>query len=145
MAEPFTQGNPEFVRKLNLMVREVNSLKRMQGDPFIRVESNDAGTTFRLNMGEVIKRIPRYRGSGGGIRRAFVKTAPGATTTLVCFLDVDTTGTEINVVCTIYGGGNLNEAHPSFVDGDELWVAFNTIADEWQNVTRIDGSEECEV
>ena len=66
MAEQFSQGSPELVRKLNLMVREINSLMRMQGDPFIRVSSNAAGTTLRLDMGEVIKRIPRYGGSMGG-------------------------------------------------------------------------------
>lgn len=66
MAELFFQGNVEFVRKLNLMVQEVNSLMNMQGDPFIRVSSDAAGTTLRLDVREVIQRIPRFTGSGGG-------------------------------------------------------------------------------
>jgi hypothetical protein len=66
MAEFFFQGNSEFVRKLNLMVREINSLMRMQGDPFIRVASNAAGTTIRLNVEEVIRRIPKFGLGGGG-------------------------------------------------------------------------------
>lgn len=66
MAESFVQGPAELVRKLNLMVQEINSLMSMQGDSFIRASSNAAGTTLRLDIGEVIKRVPRYRDSGGG-------------------------------------------------------------------------------
>ncbi len=143
----FTSGPAETVERLNELVDALNQVLAITGDPFIRTASSPSGgTTLRLNIDEVLRRVMRYRnvgGSGAMPRRAFVKTTPGATTTLVCFLDVDTTGEEVNVICTIYGGGNLDEAHPPFVDGDPLWVAYNVIAGEWQNVTRIDGSEEC--
>ena len=142
--ERFTSGKPETQRKLNLLVDAVRSLQNLNGDIFIRAANTPAGTTVRLNIAAVLERIMKNSEGGGGVglRRAFVKTTPGATTTLVCWLDVDGAN-EVNVICTIYGGGNLNEAHPSFVDGDELWVTYNAIAGEWQNVTRIDGSEEC--
>ena len=149
--ERFLTGKPETQRKLNLLVDAIKSLQSLNGDIFIRAANTPAGTTVRLNFPAVLERVMKNLGSSGGgtsssiLRRAFVKTTPGATTTLICFLDIDTTGEEVNVECTIYGGGNLNEAHPSFVDGDELWVAYNVIAGEWQNVTRIDGSEECVV
>lgn len=145
--ERFTTGKPETQRKLNLLVDAVKSLQTLNGGPFIRAVNTPVGTTVRLNFAAVLERIMKNSESevGTGIRRAFVKTTPGATTTLVCFLDVDTTGEEVNIECTIYGGGNLDEAHPAFVDGDPLWIAFNVIADEWQNVTRIDGAEECEI
>ncbi len=147
--ERFLTGKPETIRKQNLLVDAVRSLQNLNGDIFIRAANTPAGTTVRLNIAAILERIMKNLGSGGGagasFRRAFVKEAPGATTTLVCYLDVDTTGTEANVICTIYGGGNLDEAHPTFVDGAELWVAYNTIAGEWQNVTRIDGFEECPV
>ncbi len=149
VVERFTSGKLETQRKLNLLVDAVKSLQNLNGDVFIRTANTPAGTTVRLNIAAVLERIMKNTGgdggSGIGLRRAFVSAAPGATTTLVCYLDADGVGSTINVICTIYGGGNLNVAHPSFVDGNELWVAYNTIAGEWQNVTRIDGSEECEV
>ena len=66
MAELFVQGNSELVRKLNLLVNELNSLRRMQGGPFIRIVSTPSGTTFRLNIDEVVRRVPKFKGSGGG-------------------------------------------------------------------------------
>lgn len=143
--EEFFEGSPELVRKLNILVAAIKNLLAMNGDTFIRVNNTPAGTTFRLNFNAVKERMLTAieKSSGSNLRRAFVKTTPGATTTLECFLDIDATGTEVNVECTVYGGGNLDEAHPTFIDGDPLWVAFNVIANEWQNVTRIDGSEEC--
>ena len=141
----FKQGPVETIARLNDLVGAINKELLMQGDIFIRVVHGPHGTTFRLNIDEVFRRQMRYRGGEGrSLRRAFVKTTPGATTTLVCFLDVDTTGTQVNVECDIYGGGNLDEAHPAFVDGDPLWVAYNVVAGEWQNVTRIDGGEICD-
>ncbi len=148
MIEEFRSGHPETRRKLNVLVRVCRIVKALTGDDFIRAHHTDKGLTLRLNIDEVVRRIPKYNDGGRvgiGLRRAYVKTAPGATTTLVCFLDVYTTGTQVNVECDIYGGGNLDEAHPTLVDGDPLWVAYNAVAGEWQNVTRIDGSEDCEV
>ncbi len=149
MVEQFTQGNPELVRKLNIMVRELNDLNRMQGDPLIRITQNPgAGVTFRLDVGEVIKRIPRYRGSGGGgLRRAFVETEPSSGTTLGCFLDIDN-GDQINVECTIYdddgaGGSFAGDVRPKVSDGCPLWVVYNNIDSEWQNVTPIFQVGEC--
>ncbi len=149
--ERFLTGKSETIRKQNLLVDAVKSLQNLNGDVFIRAVNNPAGTTIRLNIAAVLERIMKNSEGGGtgggyGLRRAFVKEAPGATTTLVCYLDIDESGSsvEINVECTIYGGGNLDEAHPSFTDGTPLWVTYNTIEGEWQNVTRIDGGEECD-
>lgn len=86
-------------------------------------------------------------GSTGGsddIRRAFVRVAPGATAILQCWLDAIDTGEEIEVDCTIYPGGNLNEAHPVFTVFTPLWVKFDTVNFVWINVTTISGiDEEC--
>ena len=138
----FTQGKPDTVRKINEIVDAVNSLLHMTGDGFVNVQRSPTGTTLSLSMNELKTRFMNF-GGGTQLRRAFVKTTPGATTTLVCFLDIDTTGQEVNVECTIYEGGNLDDAFPSFTDGDPLWVAFNAIDGEWQNVTRIDAVEDC--
>jgi hypothetical protein len=61
----------------------------------------------------------------GGISMAFVKTAPGAVTTVDCFLRTDTTGTEITVNCSVIGGSGtekLNSAVPRLVDGSLIFV-----------------------
>ncbi len=67
------------------------------------------------------------------IKKAYVKTTPGATTTLACYLDKDTTGTEISVACVIDGGGNLNAATPRLTDGEYIWV--KRVGAAWVNVT----------
>lgn len=76
------------------------------------------------------------------VKKAYVKTTPGATTTLACYLDVDATGTEINVACVIDGGGNLNAAHPPVEDGDYIWV--KRVASTWLNVTPFAAVEGCQ-
>ncbi len=57
MAELFVKGNPEKVRKLNLIVQELNALNKMTGDVFIRVANTPAGATVRLNIDTVLERI----------------------------------------------------------------------------------------
>jgi hypothetical protein len=75
------------------------------------------------------------------IKKAYVKTTPGATTTLACYLDVDATGEEIDVACVIDGGGNLNACVPSVVDGDYIWV--KRVGAAWVNVTPFMAAEAC--
>ncbi len=69
--------------------------------------------------------------------RAFVKATPGATTDVVVYLRKDDSETEVTVVCEIYGGGNLEDAYPTLVDGMPLYVQYDKEADEWKNVTSI--------
>lgn len=71
------------------------------------------------------------------LRRAFVKSTPGAVTAVDVFLDVDTTGQEVEVECYIYGGGNLNAAFPTLVDGMPLYVQFDVATGKWKNVTSL--------
>lgn len=148
--EYFIEGSPEALNKLNALVDAIKSLQAMTGDQFIRVNKTPVGIAFSLNFNAIRAQTMKLGsgkgGSGIGIRRAFVRTTPGATTTLLCYLDNpgdSAGGVEISVECHLYGGGNLDEAHPSFVVDDPLWVAYNSIDGEWQNVTRIDGTEEC--
>ncbi len=55
---------------------------------------------------------------------AFVKTTPGAVTSLSCwFSESDNTGETISVPCAISGGGNLNTALPRVIDGTQIGVA----------------------
>ncbi len=143
----FTEGNAETVSMLNSMVDAVNSLLNLNGDIFIRAVNTPAGTTVRLNIDEVLLRIMKNnRGGGGGggsgLRRAFVKTEPSSGNGLDVFLDADTTGTEVTVTCSIYdddgvGATFANEVRPKVSDGCPLWVTYNAIDGEWQNVTSI--------
>lgn len=104
-------------------------------------QTSAAAKAERLSSPQVMQRGRAIR--AGGPHRAFVKTAPGATTTLACRLLVDTTGKEIDVECDIYGGGFLNGAHPPFTTGDPLWVQYYDGA--WRNVTTISAiDEECD-
>ena len=81
----------------------------------------------------------------GVVQKAYVKTTPGATTTLVCYLSKDINGsptpTEINVSCVIDGGGFLNACVPSVVDGDYIWV--QNVLGTWVNVTPFMAVESC--
>ena len=56
------------------------------------------------------------------IRKAYCKDDAGAAATITCYLDVDATGTEITVNCSIAGGGTLNAALPLLTDGLEISV-----------------------
>lgn len=141
----FSKGPIETVVMLNELVDALNNLLNINGDVFIRVNNTPVGTTLRLNVDEIIRRVPKYGTGGGGgtqIRKAFVKTTPGASTSVVCFLDVDTTGTEVTVSVKIYaGGGNLNTAEPALVDGDDFLV-YNDNG-TWRNVTTFFRVDSC--
>ncbi len=77
------------------------------------------------------------RHDSGRVRRAFVKSTPGATTSVDVHLDVDGTGQEVTVECYIYGGGYLEDAHPTLVDGMPLYVQYDRATSAWKNVTPI--------
>ena len=57
---------------------------------------------------------------------AYVKTTPGAVTSLSCwFSESDSAGQTISVPCTVAGGGNLNAAIPRVTDGLKITVTKN--------------------
>ena len=97
-------------------------------------QTSAAAKTERPPSPQVIQRGRAVR-SGGGDRRAFVKTTPGATTSVDVYLDEDDSDTEVTVSCYIYGGGNLNGAYPTLVDGMPFWVQND--AGVWRNKTSL--------
>ena len=120
---PFTSGPDNAVIKLNQIIRELSKLQDFSGDGIIEVKRIAAGYTIGLNINRLLPRIPTVGGSGGARnRRAFCKTAAGAATTIVCYLNTDATGTEVTVNCNIAGGGNLDGALPRLTDGLEITV-----------------------
>ncbi len=98
-------------------------------------QTSAAARAERHQSPQVIQRGGAVRHGGGRARRAFVKTTPGATTSVDVYLDTDATGTEVTVSCYIYGGGNLEDAFPTLVDGMPLWVQND--AGTWRNKTPI--------
>jgi len=57
------------------------------------------------------------------VRRAFCKVAAGAGQTIVCYLDVNTTGTEITVTCNVSPSGSaLSDCFRHLAAGDPIMV-----------------------
>ncbi len=59
---------------------------------------------------------------GGAIRVAFVKTTPTTGNEVVVYLDVDTTGEEVTVTCSIVDETDLDASTPTLTDGDTIFV-----------------------
>ena len=138
MIERFTQGNPDTVRKMNEIIEAGNNLARTTGDGFVIVKHGINGaTTINLSMNELKARFMNFGGAGDAVR-AFVKTTPGATTSVDVYLYEDASDTEVTVSCYIYGGGNLEDAYPTLVDGMPFYVQYDHPTSAWKNVTRID-------
>lgn len=79
---------------------------------------------------------------GYTVRRAFVKTTPGAAATVACYLDVDATGEEVTVSCDIVNGSALNSAIPRITDGDAITVYYDN-GGTWRCTTTFQTSEDC--
>lgn len=84
---------------------------------------------------DTLYQYDKYPIGGSESRRAFVKTTPGATTSVDVYLDNDASSIEVTVSCYIYGGGNLEDAFPTLTDGMPLWIQND--AGTWRNVTSI--------
>lgn len=81
------------------------------------------------------------KSGGTTIRRAFVKTTPGAVSAVACYLDTDNSDTEVSVNCAICNGSALNSASPRLADGDDMLVA--KIGANWWCLTIFQTSETC--
>ena len=79
--------------------------------------------------------------SNESIHKAYCKTDAGAATTIVAYLDTDTTGDEITVNCSIAGGGNLNAAIPRLANGTLIFVI--EIDSTWYCTTVFQATEDC--
>lgn len=75
------------------------------------------------------------------IRKAYPKDDAPADTTITCYLDVDTIGEEIPVVCSVAGGEDLNTALPRLFDGDLIFVT--NIDNAWYCITVFQSSKDC--
>ena len=101
------------------------------------------GKGVATSRGNTGKRVKIDSGGASTIRKAFVKTTPGAVTTVDVFLDTDTTGSEVTVTCSVLGGTELNSAIPRLIDGSLIFVS--KISGTWYCLTVFQSSEVCDV
>ena len=146
---PFKQFNKRILDGLNRLRRVVNKLDNMRGDGFIEISQTGSGTVIGMNLSKVRERVAKNGSGDGGVssgssHKAYVKTAPGAVTTVTCFLDTDTTGTEVTVNCSVIGGGGsikLNSATPRLIDASLIFV--EDIDGEWWCTAPFTATEDC--
>lgn len=105
--------------------------------------SNQAGGRERLASPAIIQsgRAVRHA-TGSGLRRACVKTTPGAVTAYEAYLDTDEIGDIISVNCDIAGSGYLNSVIPRLADG--TWTTVYQIDSAWHCATTFQASEDCD-
>lgn len=77
-----------------------------------------------------------------GLHFAYCSAEAGEGNTLLCFLDTDTTGTEITVHFTLLGDiSDLSDGHLSLVDGTPIPVMIRD--GDWWCIIPIEGTEDC--
>jgi hypothetical protein len=123
-------GTNKFVNRNTTSVTVLNLAEFDPEEDLVRhLAANDLLLAFPVWDDEGDLRwigVPFRRGAhGAGVRLAAVKDAPGASTTVDCYLDRDDwplIATEITVTCSICGGSALNNATPILASGDIIQV-----------------------
>ena len=142
--QPFTQGHPATVRKLNDIIRAVNALDNISGDGLVQVQKTGYGLAIGLNIAGLHKHIPRFK-IYNEIYQAKTQAAAGAATTISCKLLNEAeaeVGDAITVYTRICGGGNLNAAVPRLASGDYIFVT--NVGGKWYCTTVFQASEDCD-
>lgn len=116
---------------INKLVDRINILSKVTGRNGIKVTTSPTGIHLAGNSSNIQARY----------RLAYCKNDAGAASTIVCYLDTDTTGAEITVTCSIAGGGNLNAAVPRLTDG--LRIVVIKVGLTWHCVTTFNNSMDC--
>lgn len=108
-----------------------------------------------FKAGQLTNKAPNYRKRGAiaiasdisGVRRAFVKSAPGSSSLeLNVYLDEYLTGEEATVWPDIVGGGGLGLAVPRMEVGDPLYIRLDSSQEPpiWRQAGNpFQGSEDC--
>lgn len=78
---------------------------------------------------------------GGAIKRAYCKTNAGSGSTIVCYLGIDATGTEITVNCDLFEATDLSACLPLLTDGKAIPVY--KVGDNWYCAWWFSGTEDC--
>lgn len=141
MFDKFKQGPEKLLRRIEQMRQMALAVWNLRGDSYIKVKRTTDSVRLSLDVNQLLPRIPKGSVYATRIRSAFCKTDAGSNSTIVCYLDTDTTGDEITVNCVICGGTALNEAFPRLADGTRLFV-FND-DDTWRALQIFQASETC--
>jgi len=142
-----TAGDPKF-DDLNTTNVEVLNLAEFnpEAEYVAHLAAGDLIVAWRKVDDESNKRwvgVPFRQGAhGAGLRNAYCKDDAGVGSTIVCYLDVDGTGTEITVNCSISGGSNLNAAGRRLEIGNRL--AVYKVGANWYTPEGFDADIECE-
>lgn len=137
MLTDFENGNPELAERLNEIMAVARKVENISGGGEVKVQHTSTGININ---------VERRRGGGGGgttLRKAYVKTEPGAVDAVVCFLDTDTTGDEITVdfVDMISGDTDLANCFPPLPDGLMIPVWYDV--DTWRPALPIGVIDRC--
>ena len=113
--------NVQGHRQINKLVERINLLSNISASGGLNLSTSPLGV--HLTQGDITAGII-------GVRRAITTEVAPAATNLTCNLYDSqgieaTTGDEfeIEVYCSVIGGGNLNAAVPLLEDNDDLFVA----------------------
>jgi len=141
----FTKGPKRLRDRLNRQRADIDTLLNwnLKGQNPIQVRRTQAGVVISISR-EGLQRLIAHGGTSGGslqVRKAYVKTTPGAVSTVACYLDTDNSSTEITVTCRMEGGTALNAAIPSLADGDWFWVVNDS--GTWRSVETFFAYEVC--
>lgn len=131
-----TAGDPKFDDKDTTSVEVLNLAEFDPEATYVaQLTANDLIAAWEMTDDEGTSRyigVP-FRKDSSGIRKAYCKTDAGAGSTIVCYLDEDSTGDEITVNCTIVGGSGttpvLQDCLPFLNDGQEVIVS--KINEDW--------------
>lgn len=71
--QPFKQGPPDLVKRMNEIIDAVNSLLNMSGDGMVKVKRSPLGMALSISPQMVAQRIPKPR-AGAGLQYATIST-----------------------------------------------------------------------
>ena len=141
--QKITGGNFHARQKWNEIIDAVNLLLNLKGDIFIGIDTSANGMTAKLNLNQLLPRIPGVSGSGTGstIRKAYCTAAAGSGATIAAELDSIDSADDITVNCSIVGGTALNSAIPRLEDEDliHVWNDDGT----WRAIMTFQATAEC--
>ena len=141
-----TTGAPKFDDRNDTEVEVLNLAEHNSESEYVaHLAAGDLIAAWQKKDDEGTMRwvgVPFRTGAhGAGLRNAYCKTDAGEGSTIVCYLDVDGTGEEITVNCSISNGSDLNAAARRLKDGDRL--AVYKVGDTWYAAEGFDTDEEC--
>lgn len=137
---PLHPGQTPTREQYNDLIGRVIALSKMTGRNGVTVRHSNNGISIT--------------GTGNGTepRKTFVRTTPGATSAVECYLDTDsssgvTPGARITVFCELIGVGatsGLNAVIPRVEDGVLLPAWLDSRTNAWRAFMPFQGSEDCD-